>query len=131
MAVVSKGEYGVPEGLIFSFPVTIKDGVWSIVEGIELNDFSKEKIAATADELVGEREGSRTFAWLRIFIPKWFRSVTRSKPFNLNHSPIFPDKLSQTLMESPMRWLALTLFIGCNPENSLSELKDPVDNWGW
>ena len=56
MAVVSKGEYGVPEGLIFSFPVTIKDGVWSIVEGIELNDFSKEKIAATADELVGERE---------------------------------------------------------------------------
>ena len=56
MAVVSKGEYGVPEGLIFSVPVTIKDGVWSIVEGIELNAFSKEKIAATADELVGERE---------------------------------------------------------------------------
>ena len=56
MAVVSKGEYGVPEGLIFSFPVTIKDGEWSIVEGIELNDFSKEKVAATAEELVGERE---------------------------------------------------------------------------
>ena len=56
MAVVSKGEYGVPEGLIFSFPVTIKDGVWSIVEGIELNSFSQSKVKATADELVGERE---------------------------------------------------------------------------
>lgn len=56
MAVVSKGEYGVPEGLIFSFPVTIKDGVWSIVEGIELNDFSKGKIEATAAELVEERD---------------------------------------------------------------------------
>ena len=56
MAVVSKGEYGVPEGLIFSFPVTVKDGVWSIVEGIELNAFSKAKIEATATELVEERE---------------------------------------------------------------------------
>jgi malate dehydrogenase len=56
MAVVSKGEYGVPEGLIFSFPVTIQDGVWSIVEGLELNDFSKEKIVATANELVEERD---------------------------------------------------------------------------
>ena len=61
MAVVSKGEYGVPEGLIFSFPVTIKDGVWSIVEGIELNDFQK-KIVATAMNLL--KRGSRTFAWL-------------------------------------------------------------------
>ena len=56
MAVVSKGEYGVPEGLIFSFPVTIKDGVWSIVEGLQLNEFSTSKIQATAEELVGERE---------------------------------------------------------------------------
>ena len=56
MAVCSNGEYGVPKGLIFSFPVTIKDGKWTIVEGLELNDFSKEKIKATADELVEERE---------------------------------------------------------------------------
>lgn len=56
MAVKSNGEYGVPEGLIFSFPVTIKDGKWSIVEGLELNAFSKERITATADELAGERE---------------------------------------------------------------------------
>ena len=56
MAVRSNGEYGVPEGLIFSYPVTIKDGKWSIVEGMELNSFSKERIKATADELAGERE---------------------------------------------------------------------------
>jgi malate dehydrogenase len=55
MAIPSKGEYGVPEGLIFSFPVTIQDGVYSIVEGLELNDFSKEKIQATADELLEEK----------------------------------------------------------------------------
>lgn len=55
MAVKSNGEYGVPEGLIFSFPVTISGREWSIVEGIELNDFSKQKIKATADELVEER----------------------------------------------------------------------------
>jgi malate dehydrogenase len=56
MAVRSNGEYGVPEGLIFSFPVTIADGKWSIVEGLELNAFSKEKINITADELCGERD---------------------------------------------------------------------------
>lgn len=56
MAIKSNGEYGVPEGLIFSFPVTITDGKWSIVEGLELNEFSKARIKATADELLGERE---------------------------------------------------------------------------
>ena len=56
MAIKSNGAYGVPEGLIFSFPVTISDGKWSIVEGLELNEFSKAKIKATADELLGERD---------------------------------------------------------------------------
>ena len=56
MAVPSKGEYGVPEGLIFSFPVIIRDGQWSVVEGVPLNDFSRARIKATADELLGERE---------------------------------------------------------------------------
>ena len=41
---------------IFSFPVTIKDGAWTIVEGIEHNDFAKERIAATSKELSEERE---------------------------------------------------------------------------
>lgn len=56
MAVPSKGEYGVPEGLIFSFPVTIKDGTYTVVEGIEHGAFSQEKIAATIQELAEERE---------------------------------------------------------------------------
>jgi malate dehydrogenase len=56
MAVVSKGEYGVPAGLIFSFPVTASAGNWKVVEGIELSDFAKTKIAATTAELVSERE---------------------------------------------------------------------------
>ena len=56
VAVCSDGSYGIPEGLMFSYPV-ISDGEnWSIVQGIELNDFSKEKIKITTDELLGEKE---------------------------------------------------------------------------
>ena len=55
MSVVSDGSYGVPEGLISSFPVTCKDGKYEIVQGLDLNDFSKKKIAATVDELTKEQ----------------------------------------------------------------------------
>src|ERR1700730_4969693 len=44
MGVVSDGSYGVPEGLISSFPVTIKNGKWEIVQGLEINDFSRARI---------------------------------------------------------------------------------------
>ena len=56
MALWSNGEYGVPEGLIFSFPVTVADGKASVVQGIEHNAYAKSKIEATANELVAERE---------------------------------------------------------------------------
>jgi malate dehydrogenase len=55
MAVPSDGSYDVPEGIISSFPVTTSNGEWKIVEGLELSEFSKEKIAATAQELMDER----------------------------------------------------------------------------
>jgi malate dehydrogenase len=56
MAVSSDGSYGVDEGLISSFPVTCSGGEWSIVQDLELNDFSKQKIEATVNELRGERD---------------------------------------------------------------------------
>ena len=56
MALWSSGEYGVPEGLIFSFPVTVTDGKASVVEGIAHNAYAQAKIDATAAELVMERE---------------------------------------------------------------------------
>jgi malate dehydrogenase len=56
MAVVSDGSYGVPEGLISSFPVTTKDGNWSIVQGLEIDEFSRAKIDATTAELADERK---------------------------------------------------------------------------
>jgi malate dehydrogenase len=56
MAVVSDGSYGVPEGLISSFPVTTKDGSWEIVQGLEIDDFSRAKIDASTSELADERE---------------------------------------------------------------------------
>ena len=56
MAVPSDGSYGVPEGVISSFPCTVSDGEWHIVEGLELNDFSKERIAASVARLASERD---------------------------------------------------------------------------
>ncbi|MGV0626363.1 malate dehydrogenase [Mycolicibacter minnesotensis] len=56
MAVVSDGSYGVPEGLISSFPVTTSGGDWSIVQGLEIDDFSRSRIDATTAELAEERE---------------------------------------------------------------------------
>ena len=56
MGIPSTGAYGSPEGVIFSYPVTVKNGVYSIVEGLALSDFDKQMIAATGQELVEERE---------------------------------------------------------------------------
>jgi len=56
MGVFSDGSYGTPEGVMFSFPVTIKDGKWSIVQGVELGDYAKEKLALTGKELCEERD---------------------------------------------------------------------------
>ncbi|MDN5794557.1 MAG: malate dehydrogenase [Intrasporangium sp.] len=56
MAVRSDGSYGVQEGLISSFPVTVKDGQWSIVQGLDIDDFSRGKIDASMAELAGERD---------------------------------------------------------------------------
>ncbi|WP_148614133.1 malate dehydrogenase [Nocardioides rubriscoriae] len=55
MAVVSDGSYGVPEGLVSSFPVTTKDGDWEIVQGLEIDDFSRTRIDASTAELADER----------------------------------------------------------------------------
>ena len=56
MAVRSDGSYGVQEGIISSFPVTVKDGQWSIVQGLDIDDFSRGKIDASVAELVEERD---------------------------------------------------------------------------
>jgi malate dehydrogenase len=56
MAVYSDGSYGVEKGLIFSFPCVCKNGDWEIVQGLELNDFSKDKLKATEKELAEERD---------------------------------------------------------------------------
>ena len=58
MAVPSDDSYGIPSGLVFSFPVTI-DGLtkkWKIVQGLELNEFAKQKLAVTTKELEEERD---------------------------------------------------------------------------
>jgi malate dehydrogenase len=56
MAVVSDGSYGVPEGLVSSFPVTTKGGEWQIVQGLDIDDFSRGKIDASVAELDDERQ---------------------------------------------------------------------------
>jgi malate dehydrogenase len=56
MGVPSDGSYGIPEGLICGFPCVCTDGQWKIVEGLELDDFSRAKIDASVAELVSERD---------------------------------------------------------------------------
>ena len=55
-SVVSDGSYGVPEGLISSFPCRAVDGEWQIIQGVEINDFSRSKIDASVNELAEERD---------------------------------------------------------------------------
>lgn len=62
--VVSHGEYGVPEGLISSFPVTSEDGEWRIVEGLEIGDWERARIDASVAELIEEREAVRALGLL-------------------------------------------------------------------
>jgi malate dehydrogenase len=56
MAIPSDGSYGVPEGIISSFPVTCSGGEYAIVQGLDIDDFSRGKIDASAGELVEERD---------------------------------------------------------------------------
>jgi len=56
MAVPSDGSYGIPKGLIYGFPVTTAGGKWSVVQGLEIDDFSRGKMDATAKELSEEAE---------------------------------------------------------------------------
>lgn len=56
MGVYSDGSYGIAEGLIYSFPCVCKDGDWEIVQGLEINDFSRAKMLATEQELTEERD---------------------------------------------------------------------------
>ena len=58
---VTSGKYDIPEGLIYSYPVTVKNGEWSIVEGLEISQFSREKMNSTAKELQEEREAAAEF----------------------------------------------------------------------
>ncbi len=55
-AVPSDGSYGVPEGLIFGLPTVSRNGKWEVIEGLELNDFQRERIAANVKELQEERD---------------------------------------------------------------------------
>jgi len=56
MSVPSDGSYGVPEGLISSFPCVVKNGTYEIVQGLELNEFSRARIDASVAELIEERD---------------------------------------------------------------------------
>jgi malate dehydrogenase len=57
MAVPSDGSYGIPEGVIYSYPVTCKNGQYAVVQGLAIDEFSRERMDATHKELLEEREG--------------------------------------------------------------------------
>ena len=57
MAIPSTGDYGIEPGLIYSFPVSCTNGKYSVVQDLEINDFSEERMKATEAELREERDG--------------------------------------------------------------------------
>src|SRR5690606_25562911 len=57
MAVPSDGSYGIPEGVIYSYPVTCKNGDYQIVQGLSIDEFSRKRMDATHAELLEERDG--------------------------------------------------------------------------
>ncbi len=57
MGVPADGSYGIAEGVIYSYPVVCKDGDYEIVQGLEINDFSRKRMDATDQELREERAG--------------------------------------------------------------------------
>ena len=57
MGIPSDGSYGIPEGTMFGFPVTVANGEYSIVQGLAIDEFSQERINLTLKELTEEREG--------------------------------------------------------------------------
>ena len=56
MGIPSDGSYGIPEGLIFGFPVTCSGGSYQVVQGLEMNGFSQSRLDVTVNELKDERE---------------------------------------------------------------------------
>lgn len=56
MGIYSDGSYGIQEGLMYSYPCVCKDGKWEIVQGLEINEFSRAKMTATEAELIEERD---------------------------------------------------------------------------
>jgi malate/lactate dehydrogenase len=61
MGVLSNGEYGVPAGIIYSYPVTCKDGEWEIVKGLEISAFARNLMDLTAKELLEEKTTAHSF----------------------------------------------------------------------
>lgn len=56
VSVMSKGDYGVTEGICYSFPVKCKNGDWEVVTGLTIDEFSQSKMKATEQELLEERK---------------------------------------------------------------------------
>ena len=59
MAVPADGSYGIPAGVIYGFPVTCANGSYQIVQGLAINEFSRDRMGATHRELTEERDGVR------------------------------------------------------------------------
>ena len=57
MAIPADGSYGIPEGVMYSYPVTCRDGRYAIVQGLATDDWSRERMQATHRELLEERDG--------------------------------------------------------------------------
>ena len=69
MAVPADGSYGIPAGVIYSYPVTVRNGEYQIVPGLAIDEFSRQRMDATHAELLEERDGVKTPARLTRILP--------------------------------------------------------------
>jgi len=80
MGIHSDGSYGIQKGLIYSFPCTCKDGKWSIVQGLKINDFSRAKMQATEKELSEEMEAVKhLLPEVKVWAASKSKAKTKSK----------------------------------------------------
>jgi hypothetical protein len=102
MAFPSEGAYGVPKGLVYGYPVTVKNGQVEIVKGLEINAFSRAKMDATAKELEEERDAVKQLGLichrfqitqggdpLRFCLKRQFRPRNGHDPFPLRRKLCF------------------------------------------
>ncbi len=120
MSVISDGSYDIPEGLVCSVPVTCRNFEYKIVEGIEMDDFSKEQLKIAIDELIEEKDeihdDVEVGIWIRYFVKYELKNknllYTIDNIINSNEWMIFLFKPKNLIMilKYSISWMSVVVL---------------------